>query len=79
MTDRVFADLTGNKGLYLTDGLKFGADFLAYEGDPLIYHAKYLVKVSASTISMQDLIVYERTANTAKKSLLIAFDSPQGL
>ena len=27
---RVFEDLTLNKGLYLTDGLKFGADFLAY-------------------------------------------------
>jgi len=41
----IFTDLTLNKSMYLTDGLKFGANFLAYEGDPLLYHAKYLVKV----------------------------------
>ena len=42
---KVFTDLTLNKKMFLTDGLKFGADFLAYQGDPLIYHAKYLVKI----------------------------------
>ena len=42
---KVFTDLTLNKKLFLTDGLKFGSDFLAYQGDPLIYHAKYLVKI----------------------------------
>ena len=40
----VFADLT-SKGMFVTFGLKFGADFLAYQDDPLICHAKYLVKV----------------------------------
>jgi tRNA splicing endonuclease len=29
----VFADLW-ERGFYLTDGFKFGADFLAYPGDP---------------------------------------------
>ena len=38
----VFADLT-SKGMFVTFGLKFGADFLAYQDDPLICHAKYLV------------------------------------
>ena len=42
---KVFTDLTLTKKMYLTDGLKFGADFLAYQGDPLNYHAKYLVKI----------------------------------
>ena len=71
---RVFEDLTSKKGLYLTDGLKFGADFLAYEGDPLLYHAKFLVKLCSPVISAQDLIVYERMANTNKKVLLLAYE-----
>lgn len=42
---KIFTDLSLNKKMFLTDGLKFGADFLVYQGDPLIYHAKYLVKI----------------------------------
>ena len=38
--------MTKNKNFYLTDGVKFGAKFLAYEGDPSLYHAKYLVIVN---------------------------------
>lgn len=40
----MFTDLT-KRGNFVTLGVKFGADFLAYENDPLICHAKYLVKV----------------------------------
>ena len=43
---RVFEDLTLQKSLFITEGLKFGADFLAYQGDSTIFHAKYLVKVN---------------------------------
>ena len=40
----VFDDLT-SKGFWVTQGIKFGADFLAYEGDPLTCHARFLVIV----------------------------------
>lgn len=58
--------------------MKFGADFLMYEGDPLTCHAKYLVKVlMTSKIKAEDLILYERVANSAKKDLLLMFKEGQ--
>ncbi len=39
--------------MFVTFGLKFGADFLAYEQDPLVCHAKYLVKVIDTSIDFQ--------------------------
>ena len=41
----VFKDLTLNKKLYVTDAIKFGGTFLVYEGEPALYHAKYIVVV----------------------------------
>jgi tRNA splicing endonuclease len=41
----VFKDLTLNKKLYVTDAIKFGGTFLVYEGEPSLYHAKYIVVV----------------------------------
>jgi tRNA-splicing endonuclease subunit Sen34 len=38
----VFKDLW-EKGYCITSGFKFGCDFLLYEGDPVQYHAKYIV------------------------------------
>lgn len=40
----VFSDLT-SRGKFVTFGLNFGADYLVYDEDPLVCHAKYLVKV----------------------------------
>ena len=37
---RVFCDLH-EKGFFLTSACKFGADFLVYEGDPMVHHASY--------------------------------------
>ena len=52
----VFTDLT-DRGFFVTLGLKFGADLLAYTEDPLVCHAKYLVKVVPSgTLAPLDLI-----------------------
>ncbi len=75
----VFVDLT-NRGKFVTLGLKFGADFLAYENDPLVCHAKYLVKIlpEGSSINQNELIASERIANQAKKSLLLAYKSVSG-
>ena len=41
----VFNDLT-KKNLYVTDAIKFGGQFLVYEGDPSLFHAKYLVVIA---------------------------------
>lgn len=40
----VFRDLY-RRGFYMTSGLKFGSDFLAYLGDPIGYHAQYAVRL----------------------------------
>ena len=38
----VFVDLW-EKGYYLTSGINFGGDFLAYPGDPIRYHSFFIV------------------------------------
>jgi tRNA splicing endonuclease len=42
----VFDNLTKDKKMYVTDALKFGGDFLVYQGDPDLFHAKYMVVVT---------------------------------
>ena len=37
-----FKDLWNNN-YYISEGSKFGGDFLLYSGDPVKYHAKYIV------------------------------------
>ena len=39
---QVFVDLW-EKGYYLTSGINFGGDFLAYPGDPIRYHSFFIV------------------------------------
>lgn len=40
--------MTEKRQMFLVDGHKFGADFLAYDGNPDNNHAKYLVFCSIS-------------------------------
>lgn len=70
---RVFYDLW-KKGFYLTNGSKFGGDFLAYPGDPLQFHAHYVVIVKSEEDKMLpfDLISYGRLGVTVKKTPVIA-------
>lgn len=37
-----------NRGYYLSDGLKFGAHFLAYDHSPMAFHAKFIIICIAS-------------------------------
>lgn len=39
---KIFHDLW-SKGFYLTSASKFGGDFLAYPGDPMRFHAHYVI------------------------------------
>lgn len=45
---QVFADLW-QKGFFLTDGQKFGVDFMAYPGDPLLFHAQLMIVCAEAT------------------------------
>ena len=69
-----------SKKYYVTEGLKFGSEFLLYEGDPSLYHSKYMMKVlsddNKAEIDVYELIVNERLANTNGKDLIIAYLNP---
>lgn len=58
------------KGFYLTSGAKFGCDFLVYEGDPLIFHSKFMVLCQEPNDLHQQLL--GRLGHSVKKSVLIA-------
>lgn len=56
----VFKDLW-NKQLYIGTGLKFGCDFLAYQGDPLVYHSAYAIRVMTIDLMSVDSSVNHDT------------------
>ncbi len=69
------------EGFYLTLGDKFGCDFLAYPGDPLRYHAKFVVICKENirstedieAIGQRDLVAMSRLGTTVKKTVMISF------
>lgn len=71
-----------NEGFHLTSGHKFGVDFLAYEGDPLIYHAKFMILVKSHTeherllsckqLTALEMLIKGRLSVQVNKKLLIA-------
>ena len=58
----------------LTTGIKFGADFLAYPGDPMAYHASFTVRVCAENEGMHalTLLAAARMSHGARKNLVLA-------
>ena len=74
----VFVDMW-EKGFYLTDGTNFGGDFLAYPGDPLMFHAKYIIvccdmsEDEIKSMPEADLVAKSRLAVTVKKTMLFAY------
>ncbi|VDM50485.1 unnamed protein product [Toxocara canis] len=76
----VFRDLW-RRGYYLTDGLKFGCDFLLYVNKPSAVHAKYMVQCVDASCSIRplDMAALSRVASQVNKLILLAvvsFDSP---
>ncbi|MHB8565890.1 MAG: tRNA-intron lyase [Nitrososphaerales archaeon] len=61
-------------GFVVSPGIKFGADFAAYEKGPGIDHAPYLVKVSppSAKLTATDIVLAGRLATTVKKQYIIA-------
>eukprot|EP00242_Pyramimonas_sp_CCMP2087_P005974 CAMPEP_0198217714 /NCGR_PEP_ID=MMETSP1445-20131203/65446_1 /TAXON_ID=36898 /ORGANISM="Pyramimonas sp., Strain CCMP2087" /LENGTH=72 /DNA_ID=CAMNT_0043894503 /DNA_START=94 /DNA_END=308 /DNA_ORIENTATION=+ len=58
----------------MTSGAKFGADYLAYPGDPTLYHAQFAVRVLdwESPMHPYGFAAGTRTAHAARKHLLLA-------
>ncbi len=63
-----------SRGYYLTTASKFGGDYLCYPGDPLEYHASYvvIVKDAEEGVTPLDLISYGRLGVTVKKTPILA-------
>jgi len=73
-----FKDLWNNN-YYISEGSKFGGDFLVYSGDPVKYHAKYIViciNCAAEIESerrIQDLVARSRLGTCVKKTILFSW------
>ncbi|XP_017771721.1 PREDICTED: tRNA-splicing endonuclease subunit Sen34, partial [Nicrophorus vespilloides] len=70
----VFEDLW-QKGYCVTSGQKFGGDYLVYEGDPLMYHAVFIVKClddPETNLHTSELIAFGRLSTSVKKRALLA-------
>ncbi|KAI1933205.1 tRNA-splicing endonuclease subunit [Ophidiomyces ophidiicola] len=65
-------------GYFLSPGLRFGCQYMAYPGDPLRYHSHFLVVASAwdEEIDLMDLVVGGRLGTGVKKGYLIGGEMP---
>jgi len=61
-------------GFVVTPGVKFGADFAAYERGPGLDHAPYLVRVAlpSNKMTATDIVLAGRLATTVRKQFIIA-------
>ncbi|RWS09696.1 tRNA-splicing endonuclease subunit Sen34-like protein [Dinothrombium tinctorium] len=73
---QVYLDLW-RKGHYITNGFKFGCDYLVYEGDPCICHAKYMLicKLPDEELSAFNFLIFGRLSGQVNKQVLIASTS----
>ncbi|KAI0691171.1 tRNA-intron endonuclease catalytic domain-like protein [Cytidiella melzeri] len=69
----VFRDLW-EKGHYMGGGIRFGADFLVYPGDPLRYHSHFAASVIESPIASlkpMEIVAHGRLGTATKKAHLL--------
>lgn len=61
-------------GFVVTPGVKFGADFAAYERGPGLDHAPYLVRMAipSNKMTATDIVLAGRLATTVRKQFIIA-------
>lgn len=70
-----FLDLW-RRGFYVTSGGKFGADYLAYLGDPLRFHAQFIVKCMDKTIMKpKEIIACGRLGQSVRKTVVLSYFS----
>mmetsp|Transcript_26755 Transcript_26755/g.61727 ORF Transcript_26755/g.61727 Transcript_26755/m.61727 type:complete len:226 (-) Transcript_26755:152-829(-) len=64
-----------DEGYHLTVGCKFGAEYLAYRGDPNEVHAEatvHLLPPGQTSLSGLELVAAARTSNSVRKRAIIA-------
>lgn len=61
-------------GYYITSGAKFGADYLLYPGDPLLFHAQFTVRCLGHHNPIKPALLAggARGSHAARKHLLLA-------
>lgn len=71
---KVFRDLW-RTGSYVTSGDSFGCDFLAYPGDPMLFHASQTVRVvdPSKSLDFKYLISCARLSVSVKKKCVFAY------
>ncbi|KAK2033617.1 SEN34 subunit of tRNA-splicing endonuclease [Colletotrichum zoysiae] len=67
-----------SKGYFMTPGLRFGADYSVYPGDPLRYHAHFLATNYGwdENIPMLDVVGSGRLGTSVKKGFLFGGEVP---
>eukprot|EP01103_Thecamoeba_quadrilineata_P020334 TRINITY_DN866_c0_g1_i1.p1 TRINITY_DN866_c0_g1~~TRINITY_DN866_c0_g1_i1.p1 ORF type:complete len:120 (-),score=28.57 TRINITY_DN866_c0_g1_i1:71-430(-) len=62
------------KGYFISSGMKFGADYLVYPGDPNLFHATFIVRVvdANEEIPCVDIVRFCRLAVNVKKQPVLA-------
>ncbi|KAM3966381.1 tRNA splicing endonuclease subunit 34 [Aphomia sociella] len=76
----IFKDLW-EKGHYITDGSKFGSDFLIYPGDPVRFHATYMVRCicdHTTSFCPSSLVAFGRLSVAVNKLAILAFCNNYG-
>ncbi|ALC44610.1 CG33260 [Drosophila busckii] len=74
---RVFHELW-QLGKFVTAGDAFGADFLVYPGDPMLYHASHIIILQATpVIAPLELIAKVRLSVNVNKSCVFAYEQAE--
>lgn len=63
-----------DEGFHMTPGAKFGSDYLAYPGDPILFHAHYTVRVISWDAVVHPLVLAATTrmSHAARKNFVVA-------
>ncbi|XP_041987110.1 tRNA-splicing endonuclease subunit Sen34 [Aricia agestis] len=75
----IFKDLWG-QGYYITSGSKFGSNYLVYPGDPVRFHAMYMVKCveTEKTFKPREFVAFGRLSVAVNKMAVLAFHNTYG-
>jgi len=71
----VFEDFHKRRQYWISPGIKFGGDFLAYPGDPSEYHSEFIIICPDKPAAALNEVCFAsqcRLAQTVRKTLLIA-------
>nr|CAD7460800.1 unnamed protein product [Timema tahoe] len=65
------------QGHFITPGQKFGGDFLVYPGDPVKFHAQFLIICveRTSALPMSEIVAFGRLGSSVRKTVVIASTS----